>query len=131
MPASGDQDALVLGALECYQRAVTRVAEDFARRGALVQPLDVDLDILDALIVRYRTRGEARESWLGSLPVTSDLERAVAELADMLQEEEFDEGDISWPGCTAGDTHPPTAAVVDGVACWQCPRSRAVLSRIL
>ncbi|MBQ0903395.1 hypothetical protein [Micromonospora sp. U21] len=62
--------------------------------------------------------------------MTSDLEQAVVELADTLQEKEFDEGDTTWPDCTAGHTHPPTAAVVDGVACWQCPRSQAALSRI-
>ncbi|MET8349481.1 MULTISPECIES: hypothetical protein [unclassified Micromonospora] len=120
----------VLGALECYQRAVRRVADDFARRGAVVEPLDVDLGDLDNLLVRYRWRGQPGDALLGSLPVTSDVERAVVELADLLQEKEFDEGDTVWPGCAAGDTHPPTAAVVDGVACWQCPRAQAALSRI-
>ncbi|MET8310454.1 hypothetical protein [Micromonospora sp. NPDC005173] len=123
-----EYDELVLSALECYQRAVPRVLQDFDRRGAVVQPLDVDLDALDDnLIVRYCLRGQAGESLLGSLPLTGDLEQAVVELADLLQEKEFGEGDTTWPGCAAGDTHPPTAAIVDGVASWQCPRNHTVL----
>ncbi|MEH0937273.1 hypothetical protein [Micromonospora psammae] len=120
-------DELVLGSLECYERAARRVAEDFARRGAVVHPLGVDLDALDALHVRVGRRGQTGEDILGSLPVTGDLERAVVELADLLQEKEFDQGDTTWPGCLSGHTHPPTPALVDGVACWQCPRSHAIL----
>ncbi|MGC1212931.1 MAG: hypothetical protein WA890_16890 [Micromonospora sp.] len=126
-PDADGYDELVLGALECYERAVRRVAQDFARRGAVVQPLGVDLGALDALHVRFGRRGRAREGTLGSLRPTRDLEQAVVELADLLQEKEFDEGDTSWPGCLPGHTHPPTAALVDGVACWQCPSSHATL----
>ncbi|MEV4388170.1 hypothetical protein AB0J68_21050 [Micromonospora sp. NPDC049580] len=128
MPDADDYDELVLGALECYERAVRRVAQDFARRGAVVQPLGVDLDALDALHVHFGRRGRAREGILGSLRPAHDLEHAVVELADLLQEKEFDEGDdTTWPGCLSGHSHPPTAALVGGVACWQCPRSHATL----
>ncbi|MGC5308793.1 hypothetical protein [Micromonospora zamorensis] len=128
MADTDNDDELILGALECYQRAIRRVAADFAGRGATVQPWGVDLDAPDLLIVHYRTPG--RESCLGSLPVTRDVEQAVVELADVLQEKEFSEGDTSWPGCAAGDTHPPRAALVNGVAHWQCPQSQAPLFRI-
>ncbi|MDH6464883.1 hypothetical protein M2302_005084 [Micromonospora sp. A200] len=127
MPDADDHDELVLGGLESYERAVRRVAQDFARRGAVVRPLGVDLDALDALHVRFGRRGRARESILGTLRPTRDLEHAVVELADLLQEKEFDEGNTTWPGCLSGHAHPPTAALVDGVACWQCPRSHETL----
>ncbi|RKN44296.1 hypothetical protein [Micromonospora endolithica] len=127
----GDEyDDLVLDALECYQRAVRRVALDFARRGAVVRPLGVDLGALDILVVRYAQPGPVREGALGALRPTRDPEEAVVELADTLQEKEFDEGDTTWPGCVAGHAHPPTAAVVDGVASWQCPRDRTALAPI-
>ncbi|WP_410814777.1 hypothetical protein [Micromonospora sp. 067-2] len=124
-----DYDELVLRALEFYQHAVRRVADDFALRGAVIRPLGVDLEHGDTLMVTYDLREQAGDGAL-SLPPTGDLEQAVVEMADALQEEEFDEGDTTWPGCTAGHTHPPTAAVVNGVACWQCPRNHNILSRI-
>lgn len=127
-PNGEEYDELVLGALECYERAVRRVAQDFARRGAVIQPMGVYLDALDTLHVSFGRRGQATESSLGSLGslrLTRDLESAVVELADLLQEKEFDEGDTSWPGCLPGHPHPPAATIVDGVAHWQCPRSRA------
>ncbi|MEH1057713.1 hypothetical protein V6U89_21210 [Micromonospora sp. CPCC 206171] len=130
MPNGGGDDELVLGALECYERAVRRVAQDFARRGAVIQPMGVYLDALDALQVSFGRRGQAQESSLGSLRLTRDLELAVVELADLLQEKEFDEGDTTWPGCLPGHSHPPAATLVDGVASWQCPRSHASLSPI-
>ncbi|MFI7578567.1 hypothetical protein [Micromonospora sp. NPDC049497] len=92
--------------------------------------MGVDLDALDALLVNVGRRGQGRESSLGSLRPTRDPELAVVELADLLQEEEFDEGDTTWPGCLPGHSHPPVATVVDGVAHWRCPRSDALVSRI-
>ncbi|TDC81780.1 hypothetical protein E1193_13810 [Micromonospora sp. KC606] len=122
--SNGDEDVdLVLGALECYERAVHRVAQDFARRGAVIQPVGVYLDALDALHVCFGRRGQTQEGILGSLRPTRDLELAIVEMADLLQEKEFDEGDITWPGCLPGHAHPPTATLSGGVACWQCPRS--------
>ncbi|MER5338140.1 hypothetical protein [Micromonospora sp. NPDC002717] len=125
MPSGDEDDELLLGALECYERAVRRVAQDFARRGAVIEPMGVYLDAVDALHVRFGRRGQAQEGILGSLPPTRDLELAVVEMADLLQEKEFDEGDTTWPGCLPGHSHPPTAALVCGVACWQCRRSHA------
>ncbi|MCZ7420034.1 hypothetical protein O7605_10940 [Verrucosispora sp. WMMA2121] len=130
VPDGDVDDELVLGALECYERAVRRVARDFARRGAVIQPIGVYLDTLDVLLVCYGRRGQAHRGSVGSLRVTGELELAVVELADLLQEEEFDEGDTAWPGCLPGHSHPPNAALVDGVACWQCPKSHASVSPI-
>ncbi|MFG3698629.1 hypothetical protein ACGF5C_12020 [Micromonospora sp. NPDC047620] len=123
MPRGDEDDELLLGVLECYERAVRRVAQDFARRGAVIEPMGVYLDALDALHVCFGRRGQ--EGILGSLPPTRDPELAVVEMADLLQEKEFDEGDTTWPGCLPDHSHPPTAALVYGVACWQCPRSHA------
>ncbi len=123
-------DELVLDALECYERAVRRVADDFARRGAVTRPKGVHLDSLDTIILLVDRPGPAGESSLGSLHPTRDLEAAVVELADLVQEKEFDEGDNTWPGCLPAHTHPPAAALVDGVACWTCPRSDAPVAAI-
>ncbi|TDB76611.1 hypothetical protein [Micromonospora sp. KC723] len=125
MPNGDEDDELVLGALACYERAVHRVAQDFARRGAVIQPMGVYLDSLDALHVCFGKRGQAHVGILGSLRPTGELELAVVELADLLQEKEFDEGDTAWPGCLPGHSHPPIAALVNGFACWQCPQNHA------
>ncbi|MBX7268135.1 hypothetical protein KIF24_20235 [Micromonospora sp. Llam7] len=70
MPNGDEDDELVLGAMECYERAVHRVAQDFARRGAVIQPVGVHLDTLDALPVCFGRRGQARAGVLGSLRPT-------------------------------------------------------------
>ncbi len=126
MPTAMDHDESTLLALDHYAAAAPRVTRAFARRGAVLEGLVVELHELDVIVVRYRSRGSDR--MLGALPLAPDLEGAVAALSDRLQEKEIEAGDNTWPGCLPGHPHPPTPAVVNGRASWQCPRTGATVA---
>ncbi len=111
-----------------YTAAAPRVGQDFARRGAGLRDLVIELTDQDVIVVRFRHGGTSR---LLSLPFpVADPESAAVALADRLQEKEIEEGGTSWPGCLPGHPHPPEPAVIAGRASWRCPRTGARIAVI-
>ncbi|GAA4670189.1 hypothetical protein [Phytohabitans rumicis] len=122
-----DED--VLTSLDHYDNAVRRVADDFRARGAPIEPRQVRLDDLDSIVVDYSGVGQS-DAYLGSLPNVASVEEAAVELADLLQEEAIESGDVLWPGCLPGHSHPPTPRLANGTAVWACPKDGIVITRI-
>ncbi len=111
-----------------YTAAALRVSQDFARRGAGLQDLEIEPPGRDIIMVRFR-RGDSIRRHSLLFPV-GDVESAVVALADLLQEKEVEEGDTSWPGCLPGHPHPPAPTLVTGRASWTCPRTGKALAEI-
>jgi hypothetical protein len=120
----------ILGALDHYATALGRVAHDFAARGASLTPARVRLAELDAIVVDYGRPGRAEVSTIGALPVVSSVELAVVELADLLQEKVLESGDVLWPGCLPGHSHPPAPRLSSGTAVWACPKESIAVGPI-
>jgi hypothetical protein len=118
-------DRQILTALDHYEAALTRVAADFAARGAPLAPDRVRLAEADQMVVDY---GESRT--IGALPLVTSVELAVVELADIVQEKVLEAGDTGWPGCLPGHRHPAEPRLSSGSAVWACPKENATVGPI-
>lgn len=118
-----------LDARQAYERALPRVREEFTGSARHISPTVV-VGEPPVVSVQWEILGGARPMGERSLPSVDDVESAVAELTDVLQEQELEAGNTSWPGCQAGHPHPPAATVVGGTAVWVCPRTGVTLRPI-
>jgi hypothetical protein len=106
---------------ETYDRALRRVLADLTATNELGPTVTVDLADPRGLPYQYlATTGGTHQH---ALTWCQDEEEAAVTLADLVQDDVFDElrGPV-WPTCP-GHNHPATPILLHGEAVWACPES--------